>query len=101
MKQWHSNLDDERVEMIFNFFLMCVGVIGSIMGALITFYLLQIMTAEQGIQIYHSVFLQIDANEQNKFNELILERVEQRESRIKKCLASLDKKYTARKRLRK
>lgn len=51
------------------------------------------MTAEQGIAIFQSVFLQIDINEKQKFNDMILERVEQRESKIQKCLAKLNKKY--------
>lgn len=51
------------------------------------------MTAEQGVQIFKSVQLQMSAQEQRKFNELILERVEQRESKIQKMIARLDKKY--------
>lgn len=51
------------------------------------------MTAEQGIQIFNSVQMQMSANEQEKFKNLILEQVEQRETKILKCLARLNKKY--------
>lgn len=58
------------------------------------------MTAEQGVQIFKSVQLQMSAPEQEKFNELILERVEQRESKIQKMIARLDKKYPNKKKNR-
>lgn len=52
------------------------------------------MTAEQGFEIFKSVQMQMNAEEQQKFYELILERVEQRESKIQKILAWLDKKHS-------
>ncbi len=55
------------------------------------------MTAEQGIEIVKSIQMQMNAQEQQKFKELILEQVEQQESKIQKCLARLNKKYPNRK----
>lgn len=52
------------------------------------------MTAKQGFEIFKSVQMQMNAEEQQKFYELILEQVEQRESKIQKALARLDKKYS-------
>lgn len=51
------------------------------------------MTAEQGISVFNSVQMQMNAQEQQKFKELVLEQVEQQESKIQKCLARLNKKY--------
>ena len=47
------------------------------------------MTAEQGIEIVKSIQMQMNAQEQQKFKELILEQVEQQESKIQKCLARI------------
>ena len=55
------------------------------------------MTAEQGIEIVKSVQMQMNAQEQQKFKELVLEQVEQQESKIQKCLVRLNKKYPNRK----
>ena len=51
------------------------------------------MKAEQGIEILNSVKMQMNAVEQEKFNTMVLEQVEQFESKVQKCLARLNKKY--------
>lgn len=51
------------------------------------------MKAEQGIEIFNSVKMQMNAVEQEKFNTMILEQVERFESKVQKCLARLNKKH--------
>lgn len=51
------------------------------------------MTAEQGFEIYKCVQMQMNPQEQEKFKQLILEQVEDFETKVKKCLARLNKKY--------
>ena len=51
------------------------------------------MTAEQGFEIFKSVQMQMNAQEQHKFRELVLEQVEQFEYKVQKALARLNRKY--------
>lgn len=52
------------------------------------------MTAEQGLELVKTIQLQLNnGQEREKFKELVLEQVEQQESKIQKCLARLSKKY--------
>ena len=58
------------------------------------------MTAEQGIEILNAIKLQMNSVEQSKFEKLILEQVEDRESKVEQCLAKLVKKHAKGQKLR-
>lgn len=43
------------------------------------------MTAEQGIELFNTIKLQMSSIEQSKFQNMILEQVEERKKKITQC----------------
>ncbi|MEG0696920.1 hypothetical protein [Algoriella sp.] len=51
------------------------------------------MTAKQGIQLFNTMKMQMNSVEQNKFQNMILEQVEDRQKKLAECLEKFQKKH--------
>ncbi len=51
------------------------------------------MTAEQGIQLYNAMKMQMSSVEQTKFQNMILEQVEEMQKKINECRVSFRAKH--------
>lgn len=58
------------------------------------------MTAEQGIELFSTIKLQMSSIEQSKFQNMILEQVEDRQKKIAECLVMFQKKHCKGQKLR-
>ena len=58
------------------------------------------MTAEQGIEVFNTMKMQMSSVEQSKLQNMILEQVEDRQKKIDECLVMFQKKHCKGQKLR-